>query len=57
MAQEELAHRCGLDRSYMGGTERGERNVSLKIILRVAEGLGVSTPELFERFEKQNRKR
>ncbi|MDX6699546.1 MAG: hypothetical protein QOE65_2943 [Solirubrobacteraceae bacterium] len=40
ISQEELAYRSGLDRSYMGGVERGERNVSLKNIFRVAEGLG-----------------
>lgn len=56
-SQEELAHRCGIDRSYMGGVERGERNASLKNILRIAEGLGVSAGELFERFEKLSGKR
>lgn len=50
-SQEELALRCGLDRSYMGGVERGERNVSLTNILRIAGGLEVQTTELFGRFE------
>jgi transcriptional regulator with XRE-family HTH domain len=52
VSQEDLAHACGLDRSYMGGVERGERNPSLKNILRIAEGLGVPPTELFERFER-----
>ena len=55
VSQEDLAHACGLDRSYMGGIERGERNPSLKNILRIAEGLGVTPTELFERFERLSR--
>ena len=55
ITQEDLAHRSGLDRSYMGGIERGERNPSLKNIFRVADGLGVSAGALFERFEKLQR--
>ena len=51
ISQEDLAHTCGLDRSYMGGIERGERNPSLKNIFRVADGLGVAPTVLFERFE------
>jgi transcriptional regulator with XRE-family HTH domain len=57
MSQEDLAHRCGVDRSYMGGIERGERNVSLRNIFRIADGLGVSTPELFDRYERLASKR
>jgi len=52
VSQEELSHRSGLDRSYMGGVERGERNVSLTNILRIADGLDVSPTVLFERFEQ-----
>jgi len=52
VSQEELSHRSGLDRSYMGGVERGERNVSLTNILRIADGLGVSPIVLFEHFER-----
>ena len=52
ISQEELSHRSGIDRSYMGGVERGERNVSLTNILRIADGLGVSPIVLFEHFER-----
>lgn len=41
LSQEELALRCGLDRSYVGQVERGERNISLENIYRIAEGLCV----------------
>lgn len=47
LTQEELADRAGLDRSYMGGVERGERNPTLSVIEKIAEGLGVTLAELF----------
>ena len=47
LSQEEFAHKVGLDRTYIGGVERGERNVSLDNIHRIAEALEVSTSELF----------
>ena len=45
-SQEEFADRCGLDRTYIGGVERGERNVSLVNICRIAEALGVTPSHL-----------
>jgi len=47
-SQEEFAHRVGLDRSYMGGVERGERNISLENICLIANALGVPPAHLFE---------
>ena len=47
-SQEDFAHRVGLDRSYMGGVERGERNVSLENICLIAKALGVPPAELFQ---------
>ena len=52
LSQEELAHRSGLDRSYIGGVERGERNPTLRAIEKIADGLGISIAELFS-FKKK----
>ncbi|MEI7026944.1 helix-turn-helix domain-containing protein [Paenibacillus sp. y28] len=52
MSQELLAHRSGLDRSYIGSVERGERNISLDNIERIAAAFHVPIAYLFaaERF-------
>lgn len=47
LSQEEVALRAGIDRSYFGAIERGEKNVSLINIHRIAEALGVGADELF----------
>jgi transcriptional regulator with XRE-family HTH domain len=46
LSQEALADLCGLDRTYVGGIERGERNVALRNIERIAEALGLSISAL-----------
>jgi transcriptional regulator with XRE-family HTH domain len=48
LSQEAFADQCGLDRTYVGGIERGERNVAVLNLARIAESLGVSISELFE---------
>ena len=48
LSQEAFADRCGLDRTYIGGIERGERNVSLKNIGVIAKSLGISISELMQ---------
>ncbi|HEX8222493.1 MAG TPA: helix-turn-helix transcriptional regulator [Allosphingosinicella sp.] len=47
LSQEALAFACGLDRSYLGAIERGEKNVSLINIHRIAEALEAAPAELF----------
>lgn len=52
LSQEALALRAGLDRSYVGDIERGQRNPSLASILKIVEGLEVPASELFRRYEE-----
>ncbi len=50
LSLEELAHQAGLNWSYVGSVERGERNPGLESIARLAGGLGISITELFAPF-------
>jgi DNA-binding XRE family transcriptional regulator len=47
ITQEELAAKTGVDRSYMGFIERGEKNPTLETIRKIAWALRVSVKELF----------
>jgi len=48
ISQEKLAFKAEMDRTYIGGIERGERNVSLINIIKIAKALEVAPKELFE---------
>ncbi len=48
LSQEDLADEIGVHRTYMGGVERGERNLTLRSLERLAERLGVSPLSLLE---------
>ena len=47
VSREEFADLCGLDRTYVGGIERGERNLGLVNIEKLAKALKLSLSELF----------
>ena len=51
ISQEELALRAGIQRSYLGGIERGERNPSLANIVKIADTLNVPPSEILRRAE------
>jgi transcriptional regulator with XRE-family HTH domain len=50
-AQEAFAAHVGLDRSYFGAVERGEFNVTLATVLKIADGLDVPASTLFRRAQ------
>lgn len=45
-SQEDFALEIGLDRTYMGGVERGERNLALLNLRKIAKGLKISVSQL-----------
>ena len=57
ITQEGLADRSHLHRTYVGGIERGERNVSFGNLIRLADALGVRPSELLARYESLSRVR
>lgn len=51
ISQEKLAELCYLHRTYIGAIERGERNVSLENIQKIAKALDVKIAVLFKGVE------
>lgn len=49
ITQEELAHRCGLHRTYIGAIERGERNITLNSLEIIASTLNVDIETLLSK--------
>lgn len=47
LTQEHLAETAELDRSYVGSVERGERNLSIENVCRLATAIGVSPADFF----------
>jgi len=54
LSQEGLAERAGLHYTMIGAVERGERNVTLENLAKIAKGLGVPLRELFPLETKQS---
>ena len=46
LSQEKCAAKCKLDRTYIGSVERGERNIALKNIEKIAKTFRISISEL-----------
>ena len=53
IAQDQFALRANVDRSYYGKLERGERQPSLALILRIAGGLGIAASDIIGRVEER----
>jgi transcriptional regulator with XRE-family HTH domain len=49
LSQEALAFEAGIDRSYIGGIERGEHNLALINLIKIAQTLGITLSELFSK--------
>lgn len=47
-SQEGFAHECGFHRSYMGAVERGEKNITVQMLTKIAKALKISLSELFK---------
>ncbi len=48
MSQEDLALECNINKNYLSDLERGSRNPTIKIVAKIARGLGISLSELFK---------
>lgn len=48
LSQEKFSLHIGMDRTYFASVESGKRNVAIKNIKKIADGLGVTISELFE---------
>ena len=52
LSQEELGFQSGLHRNYVGTIERGEQNITFRLLLKLARGLHVPLSELIRIFER-----
>ncbi len=52
LSQEELAYKANIHRTYMGDVERGERNIAVLNILKIAKALNIKPSTLFSDLDK-----
>jgi transcriptional regulator with XRE-family HTH domain len=57
LSQEELAHRAGLDRTYVSQVERMRRNMTIVVLARIAVALDVTPDKLLAGWSRNPRKR
>lgn len=48
LSQEKFALQIGMDRTYFASVEAGKRNIAIRNIKKIADGLGVTLEELFK---------
>lgn len=54
-SQEAFGDACGIDRSYMGGIERGEHNLALVNILKIIAALEMQPSEFFKAMDQSEK--
>ena len=47
-SQEDFAHRAGLGRSFAGAIERGEKDIRIRTLCKIANILGINLSQLFK---------
>ena len=52
-SQESFADHCGMHRTYQGGIERGERNLTIQTVLTISRGLGIPMSDLLAGIEDE----
>lgn len=52
LSQEALAQSCGLHRTYIGAVERGERNITLQTLQKIASALSIDPLDLLQEPEQ-----
>lgn len=53
LSQEKFALKIGMDRTYFASVEAGRRNISIRNIEKIADGLDVTLSELFKGLQKE----
>ena len=48
LSQEQLAYKCGFDRTYIETIERGEKSATINSIVKLAQGLDILLKDLFD---------
>ncbi|MHC4183730.1 MAG: helix-turn-helix domain-containing protein [Planctomycetota bacterium] len=54
LSQEALALKAGLDRTYVGGVDRGERNITILTLKRLADALETQVTRFFLNIESRD---
>lgn len=52
LSQEELGDRSGLHRNYVGAIERGEINLTFRVLLKLSKGLGCTLAEIIRAYDE-----
>ncbi len=50
MSQEQLAEKASCHHTYIGQVERGEKNVTIEVVEKIAQALNVEISQLFEKI-------